>query len=133
MWPGYESEKPQEPKRVTDINSPEKMAIGAHTNSDVDASKYAQHHTLGISANQASPGDHNHDGKVSRKVDAFDIDRLSDYIVALISQNTAFFANLLRSQMLSGSTLNTSRATDAWRTQVMDALERLGAVDSTSA
>ncbi len=40
----------------------------AHTNSDVDASKVAQHHTLGIQANQASPGDHTHNGKNSKKI-----------------------------------------------------------------
>lgn len=39
-----------------------------HSNSDVDGSSVAQHHTLGISHNQASPGDHNHNGKNSRKL-----------------------------------------------------------------
>lgn len=39
-----------------------------HTNSDVDASKTAQHHTLGIQANQATAGDHNHNGKNSKKI-----------------------------------------------------------------
>lgn len=33
-----------------------------HARSDVDASRYAQHHTLGLKHNQASPGDHTHDG-----------------------------------------------------------------------
>ena len=33
-----------------------------HTNSDVDARAEAQHHTLGPGPNQASPGDHTHDG-----------------------------------------------------------------------
>jgi hypothetical protein len=37
-----------------------------HTNSDVDTSVTAQHHTLGIQHNQASPGDHQHDGKSSK-------------------------------------------------------------------
>ena len=40
----------------------------AHTNSDVDASTVAQHHTLGIGHNQASPGDHKHDGKSSKSI-----------------------------------------------------------------
>lgn len=40
----------------------------AHTNADVDASVTSMHHTLGISHNQASPGDHNHNGKSSRKI-----------------------------------------------------------------
>ena len=33
-----------------------------HTNSDVDLRAESQHHTLGSSPSQASPGDHNHDG-----------------------------------------------------------------------
>lgn len=40
-----------------------------HANSDVDKSTLSQHHTLGILPNQASPGDHNHDGRNSRKLD----------------------------------------------------------------
>jgi len=39
-----------------------------HSNSDVDSSVTGQHHTLGISHNQASPGDHKHDGKASRRI-----------------------------------------------------------------
>jgi hypothetical protein len=39
-----------------------------HTNSDVDASVTAQHHTLGILHNQASGGDHTHNGKSSKKI-----------------------------------------------------------------
>ena len=39
-----------------------------HSQSDRDRSPTAQHHTLGISRNQASPGDHIHDGKSSRLV-----------------------------------------------------------------
>lgn len=41
-----------------------------HARSDRDSSVFAQHHTLGIKHNQASPGDHNHDAKGSRKVGA---------------------------------------------------------------
>jgi hypothetical protein len=33
-----------------------------HTNSDSDARAESQHHTLGPSPSQASPGDHTHDG-----------------------------------------------------------------------
>lgn len=39
-----------------------------HTRSDVDSGVTAQHHTLGIKHTQASPGDHCHDGKGSRKI-----------------------------------------------------------------
>lgn len=41
-----------------------------HTNSDVDDSVFAIHHTLGIKHNQASTGDHVHDGLSSRKIGA---------------------------------------------------------------
>jgi len=40
-----------------------------HLSSDVDKSAISQHHTLGIQGTQASPGDHNHDGKSSRKIE----------------------------------------------------------------
>lgn len=36
-----------------------------HTNSDVDAEKDAQHHTIGTGVNQASSGSHKHDGNDS--------------------------------------------------------------------
>jgi hypothetical protein len=33
-----------------------------HERSDLDASKNAQHHTIGVSQQQAAAGNHNHDG-----------------------------------------------------------------------
>jgi len=39
-----------------------------HQDSDIDESPIAQHHTLGILPNQASPGDHVHDGRTSKKI-----------------------------------------------------------------
>jgi hypothetical protein len=45
-----------------------------HTNSDVDDRLESQHHTLGIAPYQASPGDHIHDGKSSRKIKFSDIE-----------------------------------------------------------
>ena len=39
-----------------------------HSKSDVDSSSQAHHHTLGIKHDQASPGDHMHDGTVSKKI-----------------------------------------------------------------
>lgn len=39
-----------------------------HTRSDVDTSSTAQHHTIGIKHDQASPGDHFHNGQNSRKI-----------------------------------------------------------------
>ena len=46
---------------VQDVNN-------MHTKSDVDRDAHAQHHTLGYSRNQASPGDHVHDGKTSKPI-----------------------------------------------------------------
>lgn len=42
----------------------------AHFNSDVDLSPRALHHTLGLGRNQASPGNHIHDGTTSPKIGA---------------------------------------------------------------
>lgn len=39
-----------------------------HTNSDRDKDQKAVHHSLGIDHNQASSGDHVHDGKSSRQL-----------------------------------------------------------------
>lgn len=39
-----------------------------HTRDDVDSGQLAHHHTCGIGHNQASPGDHVHDGISSRKI-----------------------------------------------------------------
>lgn len=41
---------------------------GFHARSDADSGQSAQHHTLGIGHNQASSGDHVHDGSSSRKI-----------------------------------------------------------------
>jgi hypothetical protein len=45
-----------------------------HDNSDVDKSAISQHHTLGVLATQASPGDHIHDGKTSKRIKFSDIE-----------------------------------------------------------
>lgn len=44
-----------------------------HFNSDVDANFQAQHHTLGLGRNQASPGNHIHDGVTSPKIGALTV------------------------------------------------------------
>lgn len=50
-------------------SSPEPREVNLfHARSDVDSSTNAQHHTLGVKHDQASSGDHNHDGKGSRKI-----------------------------------------------------------------
>ena len=49
--------------------SPEPREVNQfHSRSDVDSRQNAQHHTLGNGHNQASAGDHNHDGKSTRKI-----------------------------------------------------------------
>ena len=45
-------------------------SINQHKLSDVDSSQRAQHHTLGKQRNQASPGNHIHDGITSPKLGA---------------------------------------------------------------
>lgn len=72
------------PDQFGQINSSEKdVTIGSapsaqestnlHQQSDVDSSQRAQHHTLGKSRNQASPGNHIHDGITSPKMGAMAI------------------------------------------------------------
>lgn len=39
-----------------------------HINSDTDSSIHSKHHTLGNNRNQASKGDHRHDGENGRKI-----------------------------------------------------------------
>lgn len=56
----------QEARARGDVTAREVNAL--HRRSDVDATATAQHHTLGLQRNQASPGDHVHDGKASKKI-----------------------------------------------------------------
>lgn len=52
-------------------DAPSSAAVNKfHANSDVDSAVTGQHHTLGIQHNQASPGDHKHDGKASKRIGA---------------------------------------------------------------
>jgi hypothetical protein len=45
-----------------------------HQNSDRDSSVFAQHHTLGLGPTQASPGNHSHNGKDSKRIKFEDIE-----------------------------------------------------------
>lgn len=47
------------------VPTPESTAE-LHKVADTDSSTTATHHTLGIQPNQASPGDHLHDGRTSK-------------------------------------------------------------------
>ena len=53
---------------LSERNSTFQQVKDFHLNSDVDQSFIAQHHTLGPLTNQASPGDHIHDGSTSKKI-----------------------------------------------------------------
>lgn len=57
---------------MTDSNSHDKSSAHEvnrlHRRSDVDSSHAAQHHTLGVKHDQASPGDHKHTGDNSLKI-----------------------------------------------------------------
>jgi hypothetical protein len=56
------------------IFAPSQDVNDFHLNSDRDSSHTAQHHTLGLGPNQASPGNHNHDGKTSARIKLSDIE-----------------------------------------------------------
>lgn len=61
-------------KDVTIGNAPSAQeSIKQHKLSDVDSGQRAQHHTLGKARNQASPGNHIHDGITSPKMGAMAI------------------------------------------------------------
>lgn len=49
-------------------------SVQAHHRSDVDANRKSQHHTLGVGHNQASPGDHIHDGVNGKKLGLYIMD-----------------------------------------------------------
>jgi hypothetical protein len=53
---------------LSERNSTFQQVKDFHLNSDVDQSFIAQHHTLGPLTNQASPGDHVHDGSTSKRL-----------------------------------------------------------------
>lgn len=53
--------QPTSPPSSAEINK-------LHSNDDVDSSSTSHHHTLGTGHDQASPGDHSHNGKNSKKI-----------------------------------------------------------------
>lgn len=90
---------------IIDKSKPDaKVVKDYHTNADTDGSAKAIHHTLGPGANQAAAGNHTHDGGNSAVLE----------------------------KPLEGVSITGSRATDAWRTSVIAALVKLGAIDGTT-
>jgi hypothetical protein len=72
---------------LSERNSTFQQVKDFHLNSDVDQNAISQHHTLGPLANQASPGDHIHDGKTSARIKLGDIEgsvELKDLVGASI-------------------------------------------------
>ncbi len=55
---------------MTTPKQPQTSVDDLHANSDLDSSTLAQHHSLGIFPSQATPGDHIHDGRTSKKLTA---------------------------------------------------------------
>lgn len=47
---------------VARVSPPPEVVARFHARSDVDSNSTAQHHTLGVKHDQASPGDHKHTG-----------------------------------------------------------------------
>ena len=57
------------------FSTPSSEEVNAlHLNSDKDSSAVALHHTLGLGPYQASPGNHTHDGKNSKRIKFSDIE-----------------------------------------------------------
>lgn len=55
------------PNSASPITKDPKGVDQGHQNSDLNSSIFAQHHNLGPTPNQASPGDHVHDGSNSKQ------------------------------------------------------------------
>lgn len=69
-----------------------------HANSDVDSASTSQHHTLGIQANQASPGNHVHDGRGSKAIgEGFDLTFPTTANAAYVQADFQRVINALRS------------------------------------
>lgn len=80
-----------------------------HRHADTDGSAKAIHHTLGNGKDQASPGNHSHDGGTSPRIDPKDI--LADTVTI---------------------TGNKTTGDATWRNSITAALVALGAKDATT-
>ena len=59
---------------------PSKDVSDFHKFSDLDGNNKSQHHTLGAGANQASPGNHSHDGGASQALVGIDTTMMIDNV-----------------------------------------------------
>jgi hypothetical protein len=122
--------KPPNPDQVAKI----------HERSDKDGGPKSQHHTLGPGPNQASPGNHSHDGGNSASLladtitgdfgDPATLLQLANSLKPLGLQVTAGSSGPLRTVTFTGSR---STQTAAVLQQVLQALTTLGATNSTTA
>jgi hypothetical protein len=112
-----------------------------HERGDLDGSVHAQHHTLGLSANNAAQGSHTHDGKNSLKLNMvgtplagadFTNTNISPYWIRSVTTITENPGDSNRARLLSGISVTGSRNTDTWRSQIMTILVRLGVTNSTT-
>lgn len=141
----------QELKKAIDELKEAVKSINVHKQSDLDGSSTAQHHTLGLSPNNASPGHHTHDGKNSNKINLtgtslagavftgaalaganFNGTDISPYWLKRVLDVTENPPNN-NIRLLNGITVTGSRNVDGWRTQIMAILVRLGVTNSTTA
>lgn len=91
-------------KDAVNKKPPAKDVEDFHSHADRDGSPKALHHTLGPNPNQASPGNHSHDGGNSTKLSP-----------------------------LAGITITGARGGNTALASVISALVSLGATDSTTA
>lgn len=81
--PGEGAQNTEAPKPLKFGNVNTKESTDAHLNSDVDSGQRSQHHTLGKGRNQASPGNHIHDGITSPKIGALKVNTSGNDLVPL--------------------------------------------------
>lgn len=127
-----------------------------HENGDLNGSSSAQHHSLGLGPNNASFGNHTHNGYNSNRINLAGTSlagallsgaNASGLSLSGATVTGAVFAianNIIPEallacnsgigpmRLLNGSTLSGSRTTDTWRQSVNNALVRLGATNSSS-
>lgn len=84
------------------ISPPSEEVNLFHLNSDKDSSALALHHTLGTNPSQASPGNHNHDGKNSKKVKVTDLDGYENIKFNLPFNIDGGFAGSIFSGLIGG-------------------------------
>lgn len=91
---GGSNYKGQFDRSTSEVTDPQTVAK-FHEKSDVDSSQDAQHHTLGTKHDQASSGDHDHNGSNSKKImTGVTITGAKGGNVALANLLTALAANL---------------------------------------